>query len=90
MKRISEQFHNQAAEYLATPTTIRAWGEGLSWGGTEMKTYAVTIEARIIKTLVIEAGSQQEAVELAHQQFSVECEGDEYYVQETQDVEELR
>lgn len=53
-----------------------------------MKTYAVTIEARIIKTLVIEAGSQQEAVELAHQQFSVECEGDEYYAQETQDVEE--
>lgn len=22
MKRISEQFHNQAAEYLTTPTTI--------------------------------------------------------------------
>lgn len=55
-----------------------------------MKTYKVKIIATVVKTEEVEAANEDEAVELAHQQFTVACEGDEEdYNQETVSVEEL-
>ena len=53
--------------------------------------YLVTIEATIRKTLEIEADNRFEAIERAHEDFTVECEGsDEYYNQETLQVEQVK
>jgi len=53
--------------------------------------YLVTIEATIRKTLEIEAATRDEAIERAHQEFTIECDGgDEYYNQETLDVEQVK
>ena len=50
--------------------------------------YAVTIEAVIRKTYEVEADDMQKAQEMANEMFTVEPDGDEYYSQETIDVEE--
>jgi hypothetical protein len=53
--------------------------------------YLVTIEAVVRKTLEIEADSRGEAVATAHDLFTTECDGgDEYYNQETLDVEQVK
>lgn len=55
-----------------------------------MKHYNVTIRATVTKTLSIVAENEEEAVEMAHQEFSTECDGDEVYTEDTLDVEELK
>jgi hypothetical protein len=53
-----------------------------------MKTYDVTIVARIYKTIRVEAENEDEAYVEAHEQFSVLNDGtDEYYEQETVEIE---
>lgn len=52
-----------------------------------MKTYLVIIEATVIKTIEVEAKTEEEAIELAHQEFSVE-DADGSYDEETLSVEE--
>jgi hypothetical protein len=52
-----------------------------------MARYFVTIEATVRKTLVVEADNKQDAIELAHEDFSVAPSGDqEHYSQETVEV----
>ena len=54
-----------------------------------MKTYAVVIRATITKTILVDAEDEMQASELAHQDFTVECEDDdENYEQDTLSVEE--
>ena len=53
-----------------------------------MKTYEVTVQAVIRKTYTVEADDMQKAQELAHEMFTVEPEGDEYYEQDIIDVSE--
>lgn len=51
--------------------------------------FVVTIQATIIKNVFVQAQNKEEADELAHQIFSVECDGpDERYDQRTLDIEE--
>ena len=54
-----------------------------------MKTYAVTIKATIIKTIEVEADDADKAANEAHELFTVECDGDETYMQDTLDIEEV-
>ena len=53
-----------------------------------MTKYQVTVQAVIRKTYEVEAEDSQKAQEMANEMFTVEPEGDEYYNQETIDVEE--
>ena len=56
-----------------------------------MKTYQVTIEARIIKSYIVEANNEDVAYELAHEQFSVlNDDTPERYEQETLDICEVK
>ena len=48
--------------------------------------YEVTVQAVIRKTYTVEADDVQKAQELAHEMFTVEPEGGEYYDQEIIDV----
>jgi len=50
--------------------------------------YNVTIESVIRKTIHVEAPDEDEAQHLAHQLFTVECDGDEFYSQDVVDWEE--
>jgi len=55
-----------------------------------MKTYDVTIVARIYKTIRVEAENEDKAYEEAHEQFSVLNDGtDERYEQETLEIQEV-
>ena len=55
-----------------------------------MKTYSVTIQARIVKTITVEADDIDQAYELAHEQFSVlNDDNEEHYEQDTVDIEEI-
>ena len=55
-----------------------------------MKTYSVTIQARIVKTITVEADDIDQAYELAHEQFSVlNDDNEEHYEQDTIDIEEI-
>lgn len=51
--------------------------------------YAITVQATIRKTYEIEANDPDKAVEVAHEMFTVEPDGDEYYNQEAVDIERL-
>lgn len=51
--------------------------------------YRVTVQAIIRKTYEVEADDQQAAQEMANAMFTVEPDDDEYYNQETIDVEEM-
>lgn len=51
-----------------------------------MKAYEVTVQAVIRKTYRVEADDMQKAQEMAHEMFTVEPEGDEYYDQDIIDV----
>lgn len=51
--------------------------------------YAITVQATIRKTYEIEADDSQKATEMAHEMFTVEPDGDEYYSQEAIDIDEL-
>ena len=56
-----------------------------------MKTYQVTIEARITKSYIVEADNEDVAYELAHEQFSVlNDDTPERYEQETLDICEVK
>ena len=56
-----------------------------------MPKYAVTITATVTKTLEVEASNEQEATELAHQLFTVQCDGDdERYSEETDKIEVIK
>jgi hypothetical protein len=49
-----------------------------------MKKYNVTVAAKITKTIAVEANDENQAVEIAHELFSVLCDGyDENYKQDT-------
>jgi len=52
--------------------------------------YFVTIQAVIRKTIEVEAETRADAVESAHELFTVENDGPEYYNEETINVEELK
>lgn len=54
-----------------------------------MKTYAVTIEATVRKTIRVQAEDEKEAIEAAHGEFSVLPEEgeDEHYDEQTLSVE---
>jgi hypothetical protein len=54
-----------------------------------MKTYDITIQAIITKTIRVEAEDKDSAYCEAHEQFSTECDGDEYYEEETLNVKEV-
>lgn len=51
--------------------------------------YQVTVQAIIRKTYEVEAADEYEAQNKANELFTVEPDGDEYYNQETIDVEEM-
>lgn len=53
-----------------------------------MTKYRVTVQAVIRKTYEVEADDQQTAQEMANEMFTVEPDDDEYYSQDTIDVEE--
>jgi hypothetical protein len=53
-----------------------------------MKRYFVTVQAVIRKTIEVDAQTRDEAVMLAHESFTVENDGPEYYNEETINVEE--
>ena len=57
-----------------------------------MPNYAITIQATVLKTIYVSAKNEQEAVEEAHQIFTVvsEPKGLEKYTEETISVEELK
>ena len=55
-----------------------------------MKKYQVTVQAIIRKTYEVEAVDEREAQSEANELFTVEPDGDEYYNQETIDVEEVK
>lgn len=50
--------------------------------------YQVTVQAVIRKTYAVEAADEYEAQNQANELFTVEPDDDEYYSQETIDVEE--
>ena len=50
---------------------------------TQMTRYNVEIKATITKIVTVEASSPEEATMLAHDQFSVLCDGDENYDEQT-------
>ena len=53
------------------------------------KNFAVTIKASVTKTIGVEAENEDDAVEQAHQEFSILCDSnDENYSQETINVTE--
>jgi hypothetical protein len=53
----------------------------------KMKPYEVIIRAIVVKSIRVLADSQEEAIESAHDLFTVDCEGDELrYEQETVEV----
>jgi hypothetical protein len=55
-----------------------------------MKTYSVTIQARIVKTITVEADDIDQAYELAHDKFSVlDADDEEHYEQDTVDIKEI-
>lgn len=54
-----------------------------------VKTFNVTIRAVITKTERVEAATKEQAIELAHEQFSVLCDGEEDYDEQTLDCEEV-
>lgn len=55
----------------------------------KVRTYKVKIQATIVKTVEVEATNEAEAIELAHQQFTVAVDGlEEDYNEETLDVRE--
>ena len=56
-----------------------------------MKTYQVTIEARITKSYIVEADNEDVAYELAHEQFSVlNDDTPERYEEETLNICEVK
>ncbi len=56
----------------------------------EEKTYAVTIKASVTKTISVEADNEKDAVEQAHQEFSILNDANpEHYEQDTVNVEEI-
>ncbi len=56
-----------------------------------MKTYQVTIEARVTKSYIVEADNEDGAYELAHEQFSVlNDDTPERYEEETLDIREVK
>ncbi len=56
-----------------------------------MKTYQVTITAKVTKTIQVTAVNEQEAIEMAHGEFTVSSENGEpeRYSEETDNVKEL-
>ena len=54
-----------------------------------MKKYEVIISAVITKWITVEADNEDEAVDLAHEEFNSEVSLDEKYQQETVSVEEI-
>ena len=53
----------------------------------KMKPYEVIIRAIVVKSVRVLADSREEAIESAHDLFSVDCDGDEIrYEQETVEV----
>lgn len=50
-----------------------------------MKQFDVTIRAKVTKTIRVEAENVKEAAELAHGQFTTECDGQENYEEECLD-----
>jgi hypothetical protein len=56
-----------------------------------MKTYQVTIEARVTKSYIVEADNEDVAYELAHEQFSVlNDDTPERYEEETLNICEVK
>ena len=54
-----------------------------------MKTYDVTIQATVTKTLRVEAEDSNEATILAHEEFNVYSgEGEEHYDEQTVEISE--
>ena len=55
-----------------------------------MKTYGVRIKAEVTKTYIVEAESEEEAIDTAHEIFTTDCDDvEEQYEQETLSIEEL-
>jgi hypothetical protein len=55
-----------------------------------MPKYEVTIRATVTKTLTVEEDCDANAITAAHEIFSVLCDGDEDYKEETLSVEEVK
>lgn len=55
-----------------------------------MKTYDVTIQATVTKTIRVEAEDSNEATIQAHEEFNVHSgEGDEHYDEQTIEIKEV-
>lgn len=54
-----------------------------------MKTYDVTIQATVTKTIRVKAKNIDDAYVTAHDEFTTECDGDERYDEQTLDVHEV-
>lgn len=56
-----------------------------------MKEYGVIVRATVTKTVFVEAENEDDAIELAHEQFNILCDGiEEDYNQETISFEEVK
>jgi len=55
-----------------------------------LQSYDVEITATVRKTITVEAGDEKSAVEQAHELFTTDNEGEEYYEQDTVSVTEAR
>lgn len=74
-------------------TTVKAaWAAfyEVEKGQCKMKTYDVTIQATVTKTIRVEAKDSNEATILAHEKFNVHSgEGDEHYDEQTLEISEV-
>ena len=57
---------------------------------TPLQSYDVEIKATVRKTITVEAGDEKSAAEQAHELFTTDWTGEEYYEQDTVSVTEAR
>ena len=54
-----------------------------------MKQFSVTVRATITKTMLVIADDADIANEIANEEFTVECDGDEHYLQDVIEIHEV-
>lgn len=80
----------QTAEDKATVRAAWETVYHVERGLTEMKTYDVTIQATVTKTIRVEAEDSNEATILAHEEFNVHSgESEERYEEQTLEISEV-
>lgn len=82
-----EHFAGQVEKYGLTEVPLQ---EQRKPDEPVLKQFNVTIRAKVTKTLLILADTPEEAQEIAHQEFSTVCDGDEHYEEDTLDITEVK